>query len=215
MRLGPGPNKADLGGRLLYVGELDDLGRSYTIAANVAGAATLAASGEHSALRNALREGVIDFLVNSLDEALRILKNEIRKHQPVAVAVSLIPDVIESAMLERGVMPDLLPARSNTIPQSAELSSFLSQGARQISGLPQGTTEKLLIWSTPEEYAQNMTAFDEMLAEHLEPTDEISRRWLRQSPRYLGPTARRLRSLSCQNEVAAKLISRLGPPINQ
>ncbi len=215
MRLGLGPNKADFGGWLLYVGELDDLGRSYTIAANVAGAATLAASGEHSALRNALREGVIDFLVNSLDEALRILKNEIRKHQPVAVAVSLMPDVIESAMLERGVMPDLLPARSNAIPQSAALSTFLSRGAQQISDLPQGTTERLLIWSTPEEYVQNLGAFGEMLAEYLEPTDDIGRRWLRQSPRYLGPTARRLRSLPCQDEVATKLISRLGSPLNQ
>jgi urocanate hydratase len=215
MRLAPDPNQPDLGGQFLYVGELDNLGRSYTIAANIAGAATLAASGENSVLRSALREGVIDFLVNSLDEALRILKNEIRKHQPVAVAVSLTPDVIESEMLERGVRPDLLTASSSASPPPPAHSTFLSQGARQVAAHPQETTNRLLIWSAPEEYTQNMATFDEMLAGYLEPSDHTNRRWLRLSPRYLGPAARRFRSLSCANDIATRLIKELGPPLNQ
>src|SRR5512140_2673187 len=89
MKCASGVEDLNLGGRLLYVGELDEPGSALTVASNIAGGATLAASAQPAALRQALREGVIDFLVNSLDEALRILKNEVRKREPVAVAVSL------------------------------------------------------------------------------------------------------------------------------
>jgi hypothetical protein len=49
-----------------------------------------------------------DFLVTSLDEALRILKNEIRKREAVAVCVAAAPRPWRCEMLERGVLPDLL-----------------------------------------------------------------------------------------------------------
>src|SRR5664279_3235111 len=88
-----------LGGQLFYVGELDEPGRAFAVAANIAGAATLSASAQTTALRHAQREGAIDFLVNSLDEALRILKNEIRKREAVAVSVSLAPADIEADMI--------------------------------------------------------------------------------------------------------------------
>ncbi len=47
--------------------------------------------------------------MTSLDEALRILKNEIRKRETVAVCVAAAPETVEREMLERGVLPDLLP----------------------------------------------------------------------------------------------------------
>ena len=53
-----------------------------------AGAATLTASASAEAGKQAMREGVVDFLVTTLDEALRILKNEVRKHETVAVCVA-------------------------------------------------------------------------------------------------------------------------------
>lgn len=48
-------------------------------AANIAGAASLSATTDAIAQRNSIRDRVVDFLVTSLDEARRILKNEIRK----------------------------------------------------------------------------------------------------------------------------------------
>lgn len=36
-------------------------------------------------------------------------------------------------------------------------------------------------------------------------SDEFTRRWLRLSPRYLGPKARRVRSLACTKKIAAIL----------
>ena len=100
--------EAGLGGRLFYVGDLDDIGRACVVAANIAGAATLVATSDRAAQKQAIRDGVTDFLVNSLDEALRILKNQLRKRETVSVCVSLSPTTVEGEMKERGVEPDLL-----------------------------------------------------------------------------------------------------------
>ena len=97
-----------LGGKLLYAGELDASARAFLVAGNIAGAASLAATANASVQRQAIHDGVADFLVNSLDEALRILKNEIRKHETVAVCIAAAPLAIENEMRERGVVPDLL-----------------------------------------------------------------------------------------------------------
>src|ERR1700726_5021742 len=70
------PTEPSLGGKLLYVGELDEDGCALVIASNIAGSASLSAIANPAAQKQAIRDGVIDFLVTSLDEALRILKNE-------------------------------------------------------------------------------------------------------------------------------------------
>jgi len=202
-----------LGGQLFYVGELDDAGRGFAVAANIAGAATLSASAQPAAQRQAQREGAIDFLVNSLEEALRILKNEIRKCDAVAVSVSLAPVAIETEMIDRGVLPNLVRPDSEEIVRSLGINTFLSQGAKEISA-PILTEQRLLIWAAPDEYAQNLAGFEAMLAEHLAPNDNFNRRWLRLSPRYLGPAARRLRSVACDNDAAAALVKLLGPTLS-
>ncbi len=84
-----------LGGKLLYAGELDAKARALLVAANIAGAASLAVSADDGARKQAVRDGVVDFLVSSLDEALRILKNEIRKRSTVAACVAAPPQAPE------------------------------------------------------------------------------------------------------------------------
>ena len=79
------------------------------VAGNIAGAAIAGSDcGDQTRQKQAIRDGVVDFLVTSLDEALRILKNEIRKGETVAVCVGAAPKTVEQEMLERGVAPDLL-----------------------------------------------------------------------------------------------------------
>lgn len=171
------PNSADLnlGGQLFYVSELEQARRSLIAAAKIAGAATLAASAQQAVLRQAQRDELIDFLVRSLDEALRILKNEIRKRQPVAVAVSLPPSTIEVEMLERGILPDLVPAE--TASNSAQqFSAFLAQGARQLTAPDESVSRKLHIWAIPAEYAQKVAAFEAILLEQLPDSDHLNRR---------------------------------------
>ena len=47
-------------------------------------------------------------MVNTLDEALRVLKNEIRKHKPLSVSLTASPEVLVAEMGERGVRPDVV-----------------------------------------------------------------------------------------------------------
>ena len=205
-------NKESLGGNLLYAGELDERGRELAVASNIAGAASLAASADAAVLRQAMRDGIIDFFVTSLDEALRILKNEIRKRQPVAVAVSVAPQAIVKEMLDRGVLPDLLPPlHSPSAP--LEFAAFIAQGAKPIAREPLAAGSRFLIWPIPAEFAQHPAEFDELLTRHLPADDLATRRWLRLSPRFLGPQGRRLRSLACDQEIASRLFDVLGPPI--
>jgi urocanate hydratase len=212
MQFAPASDDQNLGGKLLYAGELDGPRRALVAAANIAGGATLTASDQPAALREGQREGAIDFIVNSLDEALRILKNEIRKREPVAVAVSLRAVAIEAEMLERGVLPDLLPPRSVATPVA--FAEFVLQGAQQIHTQPAQAGQRLMVWTAPAGYAQNLAAFELLLLEQLPPSDSFNRRWLRLSPRYLGSSARRLRSIACDESMAASLIAKLGSPLN-
>ena len=202
-----------LGGKLLYAGELNEPGRILATAGNIGGAATLAASADATTLRQAMRNGTIDFLVNSLDEALRVLKNEIRKREPVSVAVSIASAAIIEEMLDRGVLPDLLLPQHQPSSHESDLATFITQGAQRITAPPSHPTSKFLIWQIPADYAQRPAAFDALLLDHLSQDDLITRRWLRQSPRYLGPQFRRLRLLRCNEETALKLIGVLGSPL--
>jgi urocanate hydratase len=81
-----------------------------------------------------LKTGYCDFMVNSLDEALRILKNAVRKRENISVGlVGNCADVI-SELAERGVVPDILTDQTSahdplngyiprglTVEQAAEL----------------------------------------------------------------------------------------------
>jgi len=195
--------ESGLGGRLLYVGELDPAGCRLVRAANIAGAASLAASADAVVQRQAIREGVADFLVTSLDEALRILKNEIRKRQAVAVCVAESPEKIMREMAERGVQPDLLA------PSAAGEAVFLALGARRVEAEPEREGRKFLVVEIPAVWAQRIAEFEALIAESVAADDYANRRWLRLSPRYLGPQLRRLRSLECDKGTAATLMKRI------
>jgi hypothetical protein len=194
---GLGPD-AGVGGKLLFAGELHEDGCRLVRAANIAGAASLSATADAAAQRNAIRDGVADFLVTSLDEALRILKNEIRKRQAVSVVVSAGPDEMVAEMLERGVLPDLMPPAAWG-DGNLGLDHFLSHGSRpaEIAPLPEGWIFRAWAQAPPE--------FDALAMAALSEDDRVNRRWLRLSPRYLGPAARRVRSLACTPETAERL----------
>jgi hypothetical protein len=180
-----------LGGKLLYAGELVPNGRARLVAANIAGAASLAATNDPAAGKQAVRDGFADFLVNSLDEALRILKNEIRKCEAVAVCVAIASEAVEREMLERGVLPDLLPR--TPLPPA-----------------PPGQT--LLTWTVTSAPAQWLPRLDALAVECLRKgaagQSSIAGRWLRLAPRYLGRMAQTFRILHCQPEIAHEFVSR-------
>ncbi len=76
-------------------------------AVSIAGGTSLVLDPNAAAVKSVFRQGGVDFVVNTLDEALRVLKNEIRKGRPLSVAlVGEVPPAI-AEMTERGVLPDL------------------------------------------------------------------------------------------------------------
>lgn len=208
-----------LGGSLVYAGKLDDEGAALLRAANIAGAASLAVSDSATELKQALRGGVVDYLVSTLDEALRILKNEIRKRLAVSVAIQAAPGEIGQQMLERGVQPDLLAARAASVEPLCARAAFLERGARLVEAQPvvsgwPGSAERLegaafRIWSIPAHWKPQRAQLDAQLAELLPEEDFAARRWLLRSPRYLAPQARLFRSAFCRPELAARIEARL------
>jgi urocanate hydratase len=200
----------DLGGRLIYAGKLDGECRALLAAGNIAGAASLAATADAAAQKLAIRDGVADFLVTSLDEALRILKNEIRKRAAVAVCVALAPEAVEREMLERGVLPDQLRPDAAAGPETAP---FVLQGARKIKLFPPEESRALLTWRVAAAPARWMPKLDAIALDCLSlessPAASAARRWLRLAPRYLGRLAQGVRVLYCEPEAARVFVMRL------
>jgi len=195
-----------LGGKLLYAGELDRQGRALLVAGNIAGAASLAATADAAAGKQAVRDGVADFLVTSLDEALRILKNEIRKRETVAVCVALAPEAVEREMLERGVLPDLLPPGFS---RASRFSMSFGRGVRQIELAAPEDNQTLLTWDVAAAPAQWLPKLDSIALGCLDPSDGAARRWLRLAPRYLGRLAQGIRVLYCEREASREFVARV------
>lgn len=199
-----------LGGKLFYAGDLDGVGSALVVAANIAGAATLTASANLATQKQAIRDGVIDFLVTSLDEALRILKNELRMGETVAVCVGKSPERIEEEMAERGVLPDLLPPGALDAPR---FEAFLSQGARQIEPVAAQKGECVILWNVTGPQVHWLPRLDAFAAGCLvcseSPQDWPARRWLRLGPRYLGRLAQGMRVLRSSTCAAQCFVERV------
>src|SRR5690242_228424 len=98
----------DLAGKLVVSGGMGGMGGAQPLAATMTGACFLGIDVDPERIKKRLKTGYCDFMVNSLNEALRILKNAIRKKE--AVSVGLIGNCAEiiPELAERGVVPDIL-----------------------------------------------------------------------------------------------------------
>jgi urocanate hydratase len=99
--------RPDWGGALVVCCGLGPGGSALSFAANVAGAGCLAIDARADVCRAALHSGASDFVVNTVDEALRVLKNEIRQRRPVSVGLTLDSTAALVELLDRGVLPEL------------------------------------------------------------------------------------------------------------
>jgi len=207
-RLIASPNadpESGLGGSLLYAGEMDEEARALVVAANIAGAATLVASADLTAQKQAIREAVADFLVTSLDEALRILKNQLRKRETVSVCVAMAPVAVELEMNERGVRPDLL---RRDVPDAPFHEVLIDEKAdddeTDLTSIP-----ALVVWRVDSARQKDLATLDAIALECLDAGDWPARRWLRLAPRYLGRMSHGLRLLSTHPEFAARFSEQL------
>src|SRR5215470_8823870 len=98
----------DLRGKLVVSGGMGGMGGAQPLAATMNGAAFLGIDVDPERIKRRVKGGYCDVMVTQLDEALRILKNAVRKKEATSVGLvgncaDLIPE-----MAKRGVVPDLL-----------------------------------------------------------------------------------------------------------
>jgi len=171
------------------------------VAVSIAGGATLALDGDAGVVKAAMRRGELDFVVNTLDEALRALKNEVRLRRPLSVG--LIADVSATLreMVERGVLPDLLLIGANQNAQAVLQDESIR--ALQAIGMPLrlatdrpevelSSSPRMTLSSKPldEIYlpamnAAELRALDERLLAILPADDLVRRRWIQRIAKYL------------------------------
>ncbi|HSY01103.1 MAG TPA: hypothetical protein VK819_03085 [Acidobacteriaceae bacterium] len=198
-----------LGGKLLLRAGFDTEGAAMVVAASVAGAASLCVDRDAEALRGGLRAGLCDFVVSTLDEALRILKNEVRRGLPVCVGLTADPVECLAAMVERGVQPDLL-----SVGEDSEASrAFVSRGAVELVRPEGDAGTSLLCWSVAADAARTMPRVARMAAEALDDgraDTAARRRWLELAPRYLGRSFAGRQCLRMTAVESAKFTERVG-----
>jgi hypothetical protein len=202
-----------LGGKLVLRAGFDTDtgtgGAAIVVAASVAGAASLCVDGNAEALRSGLRVGLCDFVVSTLDEALRILKNELRRGLPVCVGLTANPAECLAAMVERGVQPDLVSVDGD--PEASRV--FVARGAVLIAATEEDGGTSLLCWSVETDAARAMPRVARLAAEELEVgrADTVARRrWLEMAPRYLGRSFAGRQCLRMTAGEAAAFLARLG-----
>src|SRR5436305_5040122 len=97
-----------LAGKLIVSGGMGGMGGAQPLAATMNGALFVGIDVDPRRIKKRLKTGYCDFMVTSLDEALRILKNAVRKKENVSVGlVGNCADIIPE-LAERGVVPDIL-----------------------------------------------------------------------------------------------------------
>jgi urocanate hydratase len=98
----------DLAGKLVVTGGMGGMGGAQPLAATMNGAACLGIDVDPERIKRRVKTGYCDVMVTNLDEALRILKNAVRKREAVSVGlVGNCADVIPE-LARRGVVPDVL-----------------------------------------------------------------------------------------------------------
>ena len=166
-----------LEGKLVVSGGMGGMGGAQPLAATMAGAAFLGVEVDPERIKKRLKTGYCDFMVNSLDEALRILKNAVRKKEAVSVGlVGNCADVIPE-LAERGVIPDLLTDQTSahdplngyipqglTVEQAAELrqrdpKAYVERSLDSMARHVEGMLKLMRMGAVTFDYGNNIRTF--------------------------------------------------------
>jgi urocanate hydratase len=129
--------QGDLAGKLVASGGMGGMGGAQPLAGTLNGAAFLGIDVDPERIKRRVKTGYCDVMVNDLDEALRILKNAVRKREAASVGlVGNCADVIPE-LASRGVVPDLLTDQTSAhdpiggyIPQGLDVAQAAELRAR-------------------------------------------------------------------------------------
>ena len=198
-----------LAGRLLLIDGLAQEGDALLIAASIAGAASLTLETRTEAVRHCVRNGIVDFAVTTLDEALRILKNEIRKQQPIAVLLEREPASALAEMVERGAQPDVVRWSRTDDAWKASLDTLFARGAQPLPP-PRGMSPnpaREVCWRAGDGGSVVLRQLD-LLASEIMPRDDAERQnWITRAPRYLPRALRLERSVAMTASESAAFLA--------
>src|ERR1700693_1200140 len=144
----------DLAGKLVVTGGMGGMGGAQPLAATMNGAAFLAIDVDPERIKRRVKTGYCDVMVTNLDEALRILKNAVRKREAVSVGlVGNCADVIPE-LARRGVVPDVL---TDSTSAHDPLNGYVPNGVHLDAAIELRETN-------PDEYKKRSMA---AMAEHV------------------------------------------------
>ncbi len=200
------------GGSLILSLGLDPAGAALSMAANIAGAVSLAIDDNPTHIREIVRTGAADFVVNTLDEAIRAMKNEVRKRAPLSIALNADPFLTLIEIQDRGLSPQLFSAFLSPADLTPEQTSIMTKASHRFqtegaflidftgqppSGLFTSSDELLTPLLTQHNWTLQTYTFDTaallrafdaravtlLTSEH--PEDTLRCRWLEAAPRIL------------------------------
>jgi hypothetical protein len=198
-----------LAGRLLLIDGLAHEGDALLIAASIAGAASLTLETRTEAVRHCVRNGIVDFAVTTLDEALRILKNEVRKQQPIAVLLEREPASTLAEMVERGAQPEMVRWTTADAELKASLDTFLERGARPLSA-PRETkpdSAREVCWRASDGGSAALRQLDLLACQILPQEDAERQNWITRAPRYLPRALRLERAVAMTDRESAAFLT--------
>lgn len=200
---------SSFGGKLLLCPGLGLCGFAYSLAMSIAGGTFLGVEPRPQRLKEALRDGVCDYMVNSLDEALRVLKNEIRKKAPVSVGLlGDIASVLNEA-IERGVQPDYVVAGSR-LAEDGILDPFERRGAFRLhDAITSGAAEEAVNLVVASAASSTLRVFENVVATVLAGSAASRLKWAESSARYFRRTIPPMRSALMDQAQAAALKDQL------
>ena len=215
--------REDWGGALILAIGLNADGAALAVASNIAGAVCLSVEDDPTRIKEAIRAGTCDFIVNTLDEALRTIKNEIRKHLPLSVGLQADPAAVFAEVFERGVAPDAFAVFSGHGAAPEAKKRFRSCGVPMLdfdgsvsassdvrAQTQLGTSLRERKWhlhSFAFENASALRVFDADALSLLPEQDRLRRSWLRAAPKILQRERpwRRVLWLTAEEEQALRI----------
>jgi len=153
-------SREDWGGALVLCSGAGCAASGIPVAASIAGAATLAIDVDAEAIKDALRRGELDFVVTTLDESLRTIKNQIRQKRPLSVGLIADVGATLAELTSRGVQPDVTIDPLSPIEAGEDELFFAAQDSGELQRLDAALLEAL-------------------------PVEDARRRWIRRLPQYL------------------------------
>ncbi|MGD0962756.1 MAG: urocanate hydratase [Candidatus Acidiferrales bacterium] len=169
--------QGNLKGKLIVSGGMGGMGGAQPLAATLNGAAFLGVDVDPEHIKRRVKTGYCDVMVNDLDEALRILKNAVRKREATSVGLVGNCAAIIPALARRGVVPDLLTDQTSahdpiggyiplglSVEEAAELrrkdpGAYRKRALESIAQHVEGMLALQKLGSVTFDYGNNIRAF--------------------------------------------------------